>query len=215
LGSLKYSPNAKNIMTPSGKYTFEENYPDIIFNYEQGWDAFGGELKYSRFDFLAAHHFKTKIGVSGIRLYGGISDSKTPIWHQFMMNGLGHGKNTLNYNLTSYLGFATMQGGQYFNDRFVAGYLTHRIPWYFTTFGKKISSFDVVYRGIIGDMKNENIHQFGFQKLNHLYQEVGVEWNNFLSTQFNVGFFYRVGHYATNNFNNNFALQFKFNFLGF
>ena len=213
--TLKYSPNAKNIMTPSGKFTFEENYPDFIFNYEQGLSLFGGELSYSRWDLLAVHHFKTRLGVSGFRLYGGITQGKTPIWHHFAMSGLGNGKDQLNYNLSSYLGFATMQGGKYFNDRFVGTYLTHRIPWYFSTFGKNISSFDFVYRGVIGDMKNPEIHHFDFQKLNHLYQEVGLEWNNFLSSQFNIGFFYRVGHYATNKFNDNFAIQFKFKLLGF
>lgn len=213
--TLKFAPFAKNIMTPTGKFTYEENYPDIYFNYEQGLQSFGGELKYSRVDALVVHQFKTKIGVSGFRLYGGFTEGKTPIWHQFMMNGLGNGNNELNYNMTSYLGFATMPGGKYFNDRFVGTYLTHRIPWYFRTFGKNISSFDVVYRGIIGNMKNPEIQQFQFEKLNHLYQETGLEWNNFLGSQFNIGFFYRVGHYASSDFKHNFAIQLKLKVLGF
>ncbi len=213
--TLKYAPKSKNIMTPSGKFTFEENYPDFYLNYEQGLNLFGGELNYSRWDALLVHQFKTKIGTSGIRLYGGFTTGNAPIWHKFMMNGLGNGNNQLNYNLTSYLGFATMEGGKYFNDKFVGTYITHRIPWYFRTFGKNISSFDLVYRGIIGDMKDTKIHQFDFEKLDHLYQEVGLEWNNFLATQYNIGFFYRVGHYASSDFKHNFAIQIKFKLLGF
>ena len=64
-------------------------------------------------------------------------------------------------------------------------------------------------------MKNPEFHQFEFQNLNHLYNEVGLEWNNFLSSQFNLGFFYRVGHYNTPGFKDNFAVQFKFKILGF
>ncbi|STD03753.1 Uncharacterised protein [Chryseobacterium carnipullorum] len=49
----------------------------------------------------------------------------------------------------------------------------------------------------------------------HLYQEVGLEWNNFLSTYFNLGLFYRVGYYTTPNFKQNFAIQFKLKVLEF
>ncbi len=213
--TLKYAPRSKNIMTPSGKFTYEQNFPEYFLNYEQGIQSFGGDFIYSRFDILAQHRFKTDIGVTGVRAYAGLVLGKTPIWHQFAMNGLGNGENSLNFNLTSFLGFATMEGGKYYSDKFAGYYFTHRIPWYFKTFGKNISSFDMVYRGVIGEMKNPEYHQFDFQKLNHLYQEVGLEWNNFAGVPLNLGFFYRVGYYATSEFKENFGLQLKFNFLGF
>lgn len=213
--TLKFSPNSKNIMTPSGKYTYEQNYPEFFVNYEQGLKTLGGEFSYSRFDVLAQHVFKTKIGVTGIRAYGGLLTGEAPIWHNFAMNGLGSGKDGVNFNLTSFLGFATMEGGKYYNDKFAGFYVTHRIPWYFKTIGKRISSFDFIYRGVIGDMKNPEYHDFTFQKLDHYYQEVGLESNNFLGSPFNLGFFYRVGHYSTDTFKQNFAVQLKLNFLGF
>ncbi|WP_343607802.1 DUF5686 family protein [Chryseobacterium oranimense] len=213
--TLKYSPNSKNIMTPTGKYTYEQNLPELYFNYEQGYKALGGDFNFSRFDALFVQNFKTKLGVTGIRLYGGLVTGNAPIWKNFTMNGLGNGREGLNFNLTSYLGFATMPGGKYYNDKFVGAYLTHRLPWYFKSFGKNVSSFDFIYRGTIGDMKNPEFHQFDFQKLDHLYNEVGLEWNNFLSSQFNLGFFYRVGYYNTPKFKDNFAIQFKLKLLGF
>lgn len=215
LVTLKYSPNSKNIMTPAGKFTYEQNYPEFYFNYEQGMQAIGGDFSYSRFDILAQHSFKTKVGVTGARVYAGLLTGDAPIWHHFAMNGLSAGHGGFNFNLTSYLGFATMESGKYYNDKFVGFYFTHRIPWYFKTFGKNISSFDVLYRGITGDMKNKNDHNFDFQKLNNFYQEIGFESNNFLGSPFNLGFFYRVGHYATDQFKENFAIQLKLNFLGF
>lgn len=213
--TLKYSPNSKNIMTSQGKYTYDQQFPEFYFNYEQGYKTLGGDLNFSRIDALISHNFKTKIGVTGVRLYGGLITGEAPIWKNFSMNGLGNSKAGFNFNLTSYLGFATMQGGQYYSDKFVGTYITHRIPWYFKSIGKNVSSFDLIYRGIIGDMKNPEFHQFEFQNLNHLYNEVGLEWNNFLSSQFNLGFFYRVGHYNTPGFKDNFAVQFKFKILGF
>jgi hypothetical protein len=73
------------------------------------------------------------------------------------MNGLASPRNDFNFNLTSYLGFATLEGGKYYNDKFVAYYLTHKLPWYFKSFGQNISSFDFVLRGTIGNMDTLNI----------------------------------------------------------
>lgn len=214
--TLKYSPNSRNIMTPSGKYTFEHKFPEVYFNYEQGLKILDGDFNYNRFDVLFLHQFKTKLGVTKTRLYGGIVNGEVPIWHHFSMNGLSNGNNDLNYNITSYLGFATMEGGKYFNDQFVGTHISHQIPWYFRSFGKRTSSFDVIYNGIVGDMKYPGYHHFlKFEKLNHLYQEVGLEYNNFLSTPLSLGFFHRVGYYQTNNFKDNFAIQLKFKILGF
>lgn len=216
--SLKYSPNSKNIMTPTGKYTFNQEFPEVYLNYEQGVKSLGGDFNYSRFDILFLHQFRSKLGVTGARLYGGLMTGNAPVWHQFLMGGLDSSKeNSLfsRFNLTTYLGFATMEAGHYFNDKFVGYYFTHRIPWYFKSFGKNTSSFDVVYKGTIGDMKDMTQHQFDFQKLDHLYQEIGLEYNNFLSTGFNLGLFYRVGHYATGKISDNFAIQLKLKVLGF
>lgn len=218
LVTLKYSPNSKNIMTPSGKYTYDQSFPEIYLNYEQGFKTLGGDIQYSRFDALFVDTFKSKLGVTGVRLFGGLATGDTPIWHQFQMNGLGPKEITglfSHFNLTSYLGFATMEGGKYYSDKFVGYYFTHRIPWYFKSFGKNISSFDVVYRGTIGNMKNPEYQQFNFKPLDHLYQEIGLEWNNFFATQFNLGVFYRVGYYQTAVFKENFAIQLKLKALGF
>ncbi len=213
--TLKYAPFSKSMMTPAGKLTYEQNYPEFYFNYEQAFSALKGDFSYSKFDILAQHQFKTKAGQTGARLYAGIVSGEAPIWHQFAMNGLSNGKGNISFNLTSFLGFATMEGGKYFNDRFVGYYLTHRLPVYFRTFGRKTSSFDLVYKGIIGDMSHPEYHDLNFEKLNKLYQEAGLEVNSIFGIPFNLGFFYRVGPYATANFSSNFAVQLKLNILGF
>lgn len=219
LATIKFSPNNRNIMTPAGKYTFEQNFPEVFFNYEQGYKSLGGEFNYSRFDVLYTHQFRTSLGMTQTRAFGGYYLGKAPIWHMFEMGGLDGNSNTgilSNFSLTSYLGFATMTAGKYFNDKFAGYYITHRIPWYFKSFGKNTSSFDFIYRGVIGDMKHPEYHQIeNFSPLNHLYQEVGLEYNNFLSSRFNLGLFYRVGYYATSNFKDNFGVQLKLKLLEF
>lgn len=215
LVTLKYSPNSTNIMTPQGKSLIDQEYPELYFNYEQSLKTFGGDFNYTRFDALFSHNFKTRLGTTGVRLYGGLVLGEAPIWKHFTMNGLASSKRDINFNLTSYLGFATLEGGKYYNDKFIAYYFTHKLPWYFKSIGQNVSSFDFVLRGTIGDMKHPEYHDFRFRKLDRLYQEVGLEWNNFLSTYFNLGFFYRVGYYTTNNFKKNFAIQFKLKLLEF
>lgn len=215
LVTLKYSPNSTNIMTPQGKSLIDQKFPEIYLNYEQSYKMFGGDFDYTRFDMLFLHNFKTRLGTTGFRLYGGIVLGEAPIWKNFTMNGLASPRKDFNFNLTSYLGFATLEGGKYYNDKFVAYYVTHKLPLYFKSFGQNISSFDFVLRGTIGDMKHPEYHDFRFRKLDHLYQEVGLEWNNFLSSYFNLGLFYRVGYYTTPNFKQNFAIQFKLKLLDF
>lgn len=215
LVTLKYSPNSTNIMTPQGKSIIDQKFPELYFNYEQSFKAFGGDFNYTRFDALFVHNFKTPLGTTGVRLYGGLVLGEAPIWKHFTMNGLASPRRDINFNLTSYLGFATLEGGKFYNDKFIAYYFTHQLPWYFKSLGQNVSSFDLVVRGTIGDMKHPEYHNFGFRKLNHLYQEVGLEWNNFLSSYFNLGLFYRVGYYTTQNFKQNFAIQFKLKLLEF
>ena len=180
LATIKFSPNSKNIMTPQGKYTFDQNFPEVFLNYEQGYKALGGEFNYSRFDVLYTYQFRTVLGVTQTRVFGGYYLGEAPIWHLFEMGGLdGNSKTGIlsNFSLTSYLGFATMTAGKYFNDKFAGYYFSHRIPWYFKSFGKNTSSFDVIYRGVIGGMKHPEYHHFeGFSPLDHLYQEVGLEY---------------------------------------
>lgn len=215
LFTLKFSPNSSNIMTPQGKSLVEQKYPELYFNYEQSYQIFGGDFNYTRFDALFVHNFKTRLGTTGVRLYGGLVLGNAPIWKNFTMNGLASPSRDINFNLTSYLGFATLEGGKFYNDKFIAYYFTHQLPWYFKSIGQNVSSFDLVLRGTIGDMKHPEYHDFKFKKLNHLYQEVGLEWNNFLSSYFNLGVFYRVGYYTTRNFKQNFAFQFKLKLLEF
>ncbi|NAW50890.1 hypothetical protein GNY06_05715 [Elizabethkingia argentiflava] len=212
--SLKYSPNSKYIMTPSGKDMVEQGYPEMYFNWEKGW----ADFKYYRFDVLALYQLKSLWGQTGLRLYGGYVKGSFPVWKSFESGGLApEGKNSFmsRFNLTTYLGFATMPSGVYYQDKFGAFYLSHRLPWHFKSFGQNTSSFDMVYKGMIGEFKNPDFHAIKFESLKKLYQEVGIEWNNFLSSQFNLGVFYRVGPYNTPHFKDNFAVQLKLKILGF
>lgn len=214
--SLKYAPNDKNIMTPSGKFTYEKSYPQFFVNYEKGFDALGGDLDYSRLDALIIHQFRSKLGYTNIKLFGGISSGTAPIWKNFEIAGQkdqNSDKWYSNINTPSNLGFITMPSGTFFADKFVAFKISQYLPFRFKTLGSKYSNIEIEYQSAIGNFKNRADHQFNFQVLDHYYQEVGFIWNRFLGTSFGVGLSYRLGHYQTSQFKDNFGLKLRFSVL--
>lgn len=214
--SLKFAPNDKNIMTPSGKYTYEKGYPQIFMNYEKGFETLGGDLDYHRVDALIIHQFRSKLGYTNLKLFGGISSGNAPIWKNFEIAGQrGDNVDKWNSNIStpSNLGFATMPSGTFFADKFVAFKVSQLLPFRFKFLGDKYSSIELEYQSAIGNMKNRTDHQFQFQVLDHYYQEAGFIWNRFLGTSLGVGFSYRLGYYQTSEFKDNFGIKLRFNLL--
>jgi hypothetical protein len=214
--SLKFAPNDKNIMTPSGKYTYEKSYPQIFMNYEKGFEALGGDLDYHRLDAMIIHQFRSKLGYTNIKLFGGISSGNTPIWKNFEIAGQNDSNVDhwySNISTPSNLGFATMPSGTFFADKFAAFKISQSLPFRFKTFGTRYSSIDLEYQAAIGNLKNRGDHQFQFQVLDHYYQEVGLMWNRFLGRSFGVGFSYRLGYYQTSQFKDNFGIKIKLSIL--
>lgn len=214
--SLKFAPNDKNIMTPSGKYTYEKGYPQIFMNYEKGFEALGGELDYHRLDALIIHQFRSKLGYTNIKLFGGISSGNAPIWKNFEIAGQNDANADhwySNISTPSNLGFTTMPSGTFFADKFAAFKVSQSLPFRFKTFGARYSSIDIEYQAAIGNLKNRGDHQFQFQVLDHYYQEVGLMWNRFLGRSFGVGFSYRLGYYQTSQFKDNFGIKIKLSIL--
>ena len=214
--SLKFAPNDKNIMTPSGKYTYEKGYPQVFMNFEKGAEILGGDLNYHRLDALIIHQFRTKLGSTNIKLFGGLSSGTAPIWKNFEIAGQAD-RNTdhwySNISTPSNLGFATMPAGTFFADRFAAFKVSQYLPFRFKTFGSRYSSIELEYQGAIGNMKNRTDHQFEFRVLDHYYQEAGLIWNRFLGSNFGVGFSYRLGYYQTSQFKDNVGIRIKLNLM--
>ncbi|WP_374460173.1 DUF5686 family protein [Chryseobacterium taeanense] len=214
--SLKFAPNDKNIMTPSGKYTYEKGYPQVFLNYEKGFKTLGGDLDYNRLDALIIHQFRSKLGYTNIKLFGGISSGTAPIWKNFEIAGqndvnIDHWYS--NISTPSNFGFATMPSGTFFADKFAGFKISQNLPFRFKTLGKRYSDIELEYQSAIGDFKNAGDHQFQFRPLDHYYQEAGVMWNRFLGTGFGVGFSYRLGYYQTSEFKENMGIKIKFNLL--
>ncbi|AQX06556.1 hypothetical protein ATB99_14000 [Elizabethkingia meningoseptica] len=212
--SLKYAPNDKNLMTPGGKLTYEKHFPQFYLNYENGSKIFDGELNYHRLDAMAVHQFKTKLGYTNMKVFGGFSSGTAPIWKNFEITGQAdvYGTNWASkISKPSNLGFVTMPSGTFYADKFIGLKLTQYLPFKFRTIGKAYSNIELEYNAVAGNFKNSADHQFNFQVLDHYYQEVGFIWNKFLGTKFGVGFSYRLGYYQQPGFKDNIGFQIRLN----
>lgn len=210
--SLKYAPNDKNMMTPSGKLTYEKKFPQFFINYEMGSKIFDGELNYHRLDALAIHQFRSKLGITNVKVFGGISSGTAPIWKNFEITGQIDGSTnhwTSKINTPSTLGFVTMPSGTFYADKFVGLHVSQYLPFRFKTIGKTYSNLELEYKSAVGNFKNSTDHSFNFRVLDHNYQEVGLIWNKFLGRRIDVGFSYRLGYYQTSEFKDNFGLQIR------
>ncbi|WP_267406360.1 MULTISPECIES: hypothetical protein [unclassified Chryseobacterium] len=214
--SFKFSPNDKNIMTPSGKYTYEKSFPQVYMNFEKGFETLGGNLDYFRADALIIHQFRSKLGYTNIKIFGGISSGTAPIWKNFEIAGQNDANPDKWYsslNTPNNLAFATMPSGTFFADKFVAFKVSQNLPFRFKTLGKNYSNIEIEYQAGIGNMKNRTDHQFEYRVLDHYYQEAGLIWNKFLGTSFGVGISYRLGYYQTSEFKDNLGLKIRFSVL--
>ncbi len=214
--SFKFSPNDKNIMTPSGKYTYEKSFPQVYMNFEKGFETLGGNLDYFRADALIIHQFRSKLGYTNIKVFGGISSGTAPIWKKFEIAGQNDANPDKWYsslNTPNNLAFATMPSGTFFADKFVAFKVSQNLPFRFKTLGKNYSNIEIEYQAGIGNMKNRTDHQFEYRVLDHYYQEAGLIWNKFLGTSFGVGISYRLGYYQTSRFKDNVGLKIRFSVL--
>lgn len=212
--SLKFAPNDKNIMTPSGKFTYEKSFPQFFVNYEKGFDALGGDLDYHRLDALIIHQFRSKLGYTNIKLFGGISSGTSPIWKNFEIAGQNDktvDKWYSNISTPSNLGFSTMPSGTFFTDKFVAFRISQSLPFRFKTFGTRYSDIELEYQAAIGNLKNRGDHQFDFRVLDHYYQEAGFIWNRFLGRNLGIGLSYRFGYYQTSEFKDNIGIKIRLN----
>lgn len=211
--SLKLAPNDKNMMTPTGKFTYEKNYPQFFLNIEKGLNIFGANIDYQRINVLAEHLFTTKAGTTNLKFFGGVISGTAPIWKDFQLVGLTDAYSSTflsKFSLPSTLGFATMPSGIFYTDKFIQLQVSHRLPFVIKNFGKRFSNINLRYNSAIGNFKNPEDHQFNFQVLDHYYQEAGFLLSNFLGSKYGIGFFYKVGYYQSSNFTDNLGIQIKF-----
>lgn len=218
--SLKYSPHSRNTMTATGRVPLDYGFPEVFFDFEKGIPIAGGTQQHTRISFLAHHEFENTLGKTGLRIWGGWIDGKSPLWKTFEAGGLNNQMNNSLFSrvhFLSFLGFSTMPAGKYFADKMLGFHLQHKLPIYFRLNGETNSYLSLVYKGITGELSNSDIHHTmqNIAPLNGLFQETGVEWSKFLGLPFDFSIFYRIGQFSSPTMKDNLGFLFRLSFLGF
>lgn len=214
---IKWAPNAKYLRTPYGKVTLEDPYPYFLIT---GLQSASKPFEFTRWDISYLDEFNFLSGKLNPIISGGMLFGDAPLFYQF--EGMGNARNRNNIGerigLSARNAFETMVPGTFFVDRFVAVQLRHQLRPF--KIGKKFRlPVSFVYRGMWGDMRNDNqlLHNttFFFSQPDKFYQEAGIEFNSLVLRSLGLGAYYRFGAYNTGDFQQDFAIKITFTSLDF
>ncbi len=203
---LKWSPKSKFARTDYGKVTLENNFPVFQFDLTQGLKSFEADFDYTKLDLQMQHQIENPFGKMNLQVNSGIVFGAVPLMNLYAGNGNSSLKNGVfkNFNAAGTNSFETMGEGEFFSDRFASIQLKQYFPT-FKLFKKPILT-NWVYRGIIGNIEDEEKHSLNFNTLEHYYQETGFEANN-LFLIFGLGAYYRLGAYHLKDQGENFSVK--------
>ncbi|MDX9704987.1 MAG: DUF5686 family protein [Weeksellaceae bacterium] len=205
--ALRWAPKEKNIQTPYGKVTIQGGLPVFYFSLIQGWNVFNADYTPTKMNFHYFDEYRTFLGRTSFQFHSGIVLGKSPIIDLYEGTGNAKSGETLkeHFGLAGLNNFETMLPSEFYSDRFIKFNIAHRFAGF--KIGKKEIFPLFIYRGLLGNMKNPQDHSgIYFLSPSKLYQEGGIEFNR-LFAGLGIGAYYRMGHYAFDEFEQNFFLK--------
>lgn len=209
---LRYAPNERQISTKMGKYYDKRDFPIYHLAAEKSWNLLNGNQDFFRLNITADWKFNIINYPTFFTLRAGKIFGEAPLWQSFE----GGGKNDFKKDFLSrfILGssqvFETMLPAEFISNQYIYAFYRQTI---FQPQNNKPYNIQLLYRIGLGNMSDKNIHHnFQFKEMNQPYQEVGIEFNKFLIRYLGIGFYYRMGHYRTGNFGDDFAVKGTFYF---
>ncbi len=209
---IKYAPFAKYLQTPEGKMTLEDKPIYFYFDYIKGLKFMGADFSYDRFDIAAHILIKNPLGTSSMMLNSGYISGKTTLWNNYGSFGDAKQGSSIwdRFSIKGLNSFETLLPGDFYADKYVAFFLNQTFKEFKFLFSRK-TQLSLIYNGMIGNMKNKEIHTIAKIAVpNKYYQEVGLELNKLI---YYVGFgvYYRVGAYHQSTFDKNLFIKLTFN----
>lgn len=212
---IRWAPRDKNVRTPYGKVTINSGLPVFYLNFTQGWNVFNADYTPTRLDFSYIDQYQTFLGRTNFQLNTGAVFGNSPLLNLY--EGMGNarsGKQIFkHFGLSGLNTFETMRPGEFYSDKYFSFQLSQMVAGF--KFFKQEIYPEFIYRGLIGDMKNQTDHKFvNFKTAKHYFQEAGLEFNQLLFGIFGVGAYYRFGAYRYDTFDENFffkvTMKFRF-----
>lgn len=206
--AVRWAPKEKHIRTHYGKVTIQGGLPVFYLSLIQGWNLFNADYTPTKIDFHYFDGFRTFLGRTRVQFHSGIVLGKSPLIDLY--EGMGNAKSGSSirehFGLSGLNNFETMLPSEFYSDKFIKLDVSHTFAGF--RIGKKEIFPLFVYRALIGNMKNPQNHSgIDFSTPHKLYQEGGIELNNLFSAALGIGAYYRFGHYAYDDFEQNLFLK--------
>ena len=111
------------------------------------------------------------------------------------------------FGLGSYRYFETMEPSSFHSDQYASLFLKHHLPEIQLS-PKYNLKLALIYKGLIGSLREPAQHTISLIAPSKLYQEGGIEWDEIISKfPVGLGFYYRFGAYYQGDFKDNFAAR--------
>jgi len=205
--NLRFYPKSQYITTPEGKFSIKEKPTQILLNYGFHLPMNSNLSSYHTVTLEGNTTFHSKLGSTKITINTGMTVNDAPIMALYEGFGSSNRNNDLikTFGLGSYRYFETMEPSTFYSDKYASLFIKHNFPGIKLS-TKRYINLSLVYKSLIGELSNPNMHSIALQAPNKLYQEAGFEWDNIIKfLPIGVGFYYRFGAYNYGNFGNNIA----------
>lgn len=206
--ALRWAPKDHYVRTPYGKVTINSGLPVFYLTFSQAWKIFGTQSTLTKLNFSYLDEFRTFFGKTDFQLNAGKTWGESPIFNLF--EGMGNAKKgeqiLKHFGVAGLNNFETMRPGSFYADEFLQFQISHKFAG-FKLLGKEVFP-DFIYRGLVGDIKNNEDHQkIDFQAPTKFYQEAGLEFNQLFLRMVGIGAYYRFGAYHLPSFDQNFFVK--------
>jgi len=212
---LRYAFREKILRLADREVTVGNRYPVVYFNYQKGFQAFGGDFDYHRLllrvekDFIIRNAgVFTAVGTAGAVF----SNSSLPLQQLFYMRGTGRENGFM-----VPLNFQTFDMHDFAGNRFAQIQLRHNFESLLFKTDKQQPVFALHHNSGISILDAPGDHYFTdpasfvarVADMRLGYHESGVSLTNIklLGSRWGLGVFYRYGPYSTNRLADNFAFK--------
>lgn len=222
IASIKFSPQEKTALTPFGRLSINEGFPQFYVAYTRGVsDLIENNFTYNKLQFAYRQVLKTRaFGVASFHINSGIVFQDIPYQKNFV--GTTNTASSDDFwkraeNLADRSSFQTMRFNEFLSDSYTEFMWRQDFKSLFYHRESFAPHIELVNRVAFGSLRNPQLHEgIDFKTLERGFFETGIELNKLYSSDFlalGLGFYYRYGANSFNQFQNNFGLKLTSKFV--
>ena len=211
--SVRISPKTNFFTRDDGFIEYFDGFPKISAQITKGLGGvLGSEFEYTKYGLKLDYYIKrTNLSSTNILVEGNYAAGDAPLTHLFHAFPNAPTKDEIlqRFSVAGRRSFETMYFGEFFSDKLVTLQLRHSLRRFHISkhFQPELV---ILSKHALGDLGNRKTHQgIGFNTLDQLYSEAGLELNKLLFG-FGLSGAYRYGYYNLPDFEDNVSFKFTF-----